>query len=459
MHREIALMSLSFFVVGDIGEAGNPRRAVAQAMAHMLKTRQVEAAFVLATGDNFYECRSEEQFQNSFSVLEAEMLDAVPLPWYFALGNHDIKSEGARLHTENWHAREKGSGEAQALPSWRFRCPSSTYSVAEDWREVSGSSSVWDPSLLNIFVVNTNKSKGALNFLGLWPGSLKAGTLTWDEQKCWLRNQLDSSSAAWNFVVGHHPIEFIPMSYIEHGIPGVKFLTAGFMKGHQVSRIRRKGLRDVVVQGGTDVYLCGHQHLMAHLVRRGEERRPWRGGGPGSGTLEYWIIGSSSKLEQDIDDFVVADNDDSHGAEISEEEQSAPPATMDLGITDDQPDPQACTPAASYQTLACCCAPQAESSAESTDLPEQTVEGDVAESHSPEVGHRAEANAGRSATSWAEKTINRLSEKMSTMWYEEQIGFAVVKVTHTELSVCFYGVRGSVNCPEVQLLHQSTKRK
>ena len=32
-------------------------------------------------------------------------------------------------------------------------------------------------------------------------------------------------------VAGHHPIELIPQSFLEHAIPGVYFLTSGFMKG------------------------------------------------------------------------------------------------------------------------------------------------------------------------------------------------------------------------------------
>ena len=54
-------------------------------------------------------------------------------------------------------------------------------------------------------------------------------------------------------MVGHHPIEYIPISFLEHGLPGVQWLTAGFMKGHLTSRMRQTAMRDVIVQGGADI--------------------------------------------------------------------------------------------------------------------------------------------------------------------------------------------------------------
>eukprot|EP01043_Picozoa_sp_COSAG02_P123962 COSAG02_NODE_60989_length_269_cov_6.105882_1_plen_47_part_01 len=43
------------------------------------------------------------------------------------------------------------------------------------------------------------------------------------------------------------------------------------MKGHATSKMRQKGMWDVVIAAGADVYLCGHQHLMAHLKRKPED--------------------------------------------------------------------------------------------------------------------------------------------------------------------------------------------
>ena len=51
---------------------------------------------------------------------------------------------------------------------WHFRCPRSFYRVADDWNEHAvGQLRRWDEDLLDICVINTNKSKGVLNFLGV----------------------------------------------------------------------------------------------------------------------------------------------------------------------------------------------------------------------------------------------------------------------------------------------------
>ena len=62
-------------------------------------------------------------------------------------------------------------------------------------------------------------------------------------------------------------------------------------------------MRDVIVKARANLYLCGHQHLMAHFERKPEQRSRPRGGGTGDGSMHYVIVGSSSKLEQDIEDF------------------------------------------------------------------------------------------------------------------------------------------------------------
>lgn len=85
-----------------------------------------------------------------------------------------------------------------------------------------------------VLILNTNKTKGVLNFLGLSKGSLEESEMSWGDQKDWLQEHLQSSSAAWKVpawhqsfqtleihlqvVVGHHPIELIPHSFVEHGV-------------------------------------------------------------------------------------------------------------------------------------------------------------------------------------------------------------------------------------------------
>ena len=81
---EPKLRECRFFVVGDIGAPGSPRVAVARAIAAQLQ--ELQASFVVATGDNFYSCKNNKQFRESFETLRSEMMDMVNLPWYFVMG-------------------------------------------------------------------------------------------------------------------------------------------------------------------------------------------------------------------------------------------------------------------------------------------------------------------------------------------------------------------------------------
>ena len=60
---------------------------------------------MLTMGDNFYDCSKREAFAREFEILKREMMEVVPLPWYFILGNHDVKGTGAELHTKEFHAK------------------------------------------------------------------------------------------------------------------------------------------------------------------------------------------------------------------------------------------------------------------------------------------------------------------------------------------------------------------
>ena len=82
---------LHFLVVGDWGQASEPQRQVAGAMAQV--AGQGGARFVISTGDNFYPrgvgSVSDPQFRDAFEeVYAAPSLQA---PWYVVLGNHDYE--------------------------------------------------------------------------------------------------------------------------------------------------------------------------------------------------------------------------------------------------------------------------------------------------------------------------------------------------------------------------------
>ena len=155
------------------------------------------------------------------------------------------------------------------------------------------------PGLLEVFVINTNKLSKALPRAALGPA---AGFYTardaqwWKQQKESLRRRLAASPARWKVVVGHHPCEFVPCSVLEHRTPLVRYFAATFMRGGRKSRARRQGLSHVIGRQA-DLYLCGHQHLLASLSLdpRGAALPP------DECRCHFAIVGASSQLDDDPD--------------------------------------------------------------------------------------------------------------------------------------------------------------
>ena len=112
---------LRFFVVGDIGEPGPERARVADAMGALLKEHQV--SFVLTTGDNSYKTAGFDDA--AFERLERDMLQKVPLPWLFTLGNHDVKPAGWDWHRTRHGATSHGAGADGG--GWSWHCPAPAY--------------------------------------------------------------------------------------------------------------------------------------------------------------------------------------------------------------------------------------------------------------------------------------------------------------------------------------------
>eukprot|EP00754_Rhynchopus_humris_P009877 Rhum_TRINITY_DN14096_c4_g1::Rhum_TRINITY_DN14096_c4_g1_i1::g.67420::m.67420/K14379/ACP5; tartrate-resistant acid phosphatase type 5 len=312
---DAAETSLVFYVVGDIGFPGAGRAAVADAMRTLYDATPPAARplFVMTTGDNLYEKvggtkRGEADETAVFEALRAEMLSKLPLPWFFALGNHDVGE-----HEWAWHRRAWNEGADDRSPGegWQFVAPAPCYSVNAAYEATQSKASevadrVLPPGLVDVVVVNTNKYNRVARAPGAGEGG--AGTGWWGTQKKWARSELKRSGARWRVCVGHHPIEYIPESMMEHVVPGIRYLPSTFMKGGPRSRLKGTSMRDVIAEG-SDIYLSGHQHLMAHFKRAAE------GPDDKKASCEYCVVGSSSKLEDGVgapsDDERLSDSESS----------------------------------------------------------------------------------------------------------------------------------------------------
>ncbi|KAJ9455819.1 hypothetical protein DIPPA_16773 [Diplonema papillatum] len=172
--------------------------------------------------------------------------------------------------------------------TWHWLLPGPMYSANETLRfHQSRTPQLFTPAEVDSFdaavelvVLNTNKYNRVACAGGICPGGG-----WWGAQKKYVTRRLEGSSARWKVVVGHHPIEYIPFSILEHKIPGIRYFSTTFMKGGPASRLRGTSLRDHIV-AKADLYCSGHQHLMAHLRNR---------------NTEYCIVGNSAKIESAAD--------------------------------------------------------------------------------------------------------------------------------------------------------------
>lgn len=239
---EITPDALSFLVIGDWGRHGEyNQRRVAAAMDST--ARKLEAAFVLATGDNFYPegVASVDDPAWKASFEDVYTGHAIHENWYVALGNHDYQ----------------GNAQAQidySRRSRRWQMPARYFSVKK---------TADDGATLEIFILDTNPFiKEYRDEIENYPQIAQQDTVA---QRQWLDSALTASTAQWKLVAGHH-----------HVYSGGKRDTNADLEPFLVPRLERHGVA---------AYICGHEHVLQHIRRPGQ-------------TMEYFISGAGSDVRK-----------------------------------------------------------------------------------------------------------------------------------------------------------------
>lgn len=70
----------------------------------------------------------------------------------------------------------------------------------------------------------------------------------WDAQLAWLRNELESSTAKWKIVLGHHPVN---SDYVRNT--------------HDSERFRNMNKLSKIIESSANIYLSGHDHSLQIL--------------------------------------------------------------------------------------------------------------------------------------------------------------------------------------------------
>lgn len=213
---------LAFLAMGDWGRDGAfNQREVAQAMG--VAGAELNSAFVLALGDNFYEdgvqTVDDAQWRTSFEDIYTA--PSLQTPWYVALGNHD------------YHGRPEAE-IAYTAKSHRWRMPARYYVQ---------SLTAPDGATVDIFVTDTSPMVREY-----WEGA-KPKTKVQDQdvpaQLAWLEAALKKSTADWKIATGHHPM----YSGGEHG-PTPELIAQ---------------VKPLFERYGVRVYLSGHDHDLQHI--------------------------------------------------------------------------------------------------------------------------------------------------------------------------------------------------
>lgn len=232
---------LSFMVVGDWGRDGAfYQRQVATAMSHF-----GESAFVVTTGDNFYQrgvrSISDRKWETSFERIYPD----VPQRWYAVLGNHDYG----------------GSVEAQIAKSFhhsQWRMPDYWFDMRLDAYGHPG---------VHLFFINTVVWRGREKFPYSFLGS-RVRKSDQRKQREWLQSRLAGSNAPIKIVFGHHPVYSVRTQGSYYGMADLDAL---------------------LFDNGVTAYVNGHDHCMYHI-----SAPDWRGRAAGS--IHYICSGAGSQM-------------------------------------------------------------------------------------------------------------------------------------------------------------------
>lgn len=206
---------LNFLVLGDWGRNGEPdQTAVATQMG--IAAQAMDAKFIIAVGDNFYEdgvsSVDDPQWQSSFE--KVYVAPSLQVPWWVALGNHD------------YH----GNCDAQiaySKTSKRWNMPARYFTRTE---KIDADNAV------DFFFLDTMPMATFDADEMKFHGNVKHESVP--EQMAWFESVLKTSTAPWKIVIGHHPVfsggEHGDTPYIvEHVLPLLeKYKVQAYFNGH-----------------------------------------------------------------------------------------------------------------------------------------------------------------------------------------------------------------------------------
>jgi len=214
---------LSFLVISDWGGKGGTNQvAVAEQMGRT--AQNLKSRFVITCGDNYHgngiDSAESPRWKSEYE--EIYKAPSLGIPWYPTLGNHDNRGNAA---AEIEYSQK----------SARWKMPARYYTQTE---KIDGTNEALFVHLdTSPFISAYRKAGAAYHVRDQDPKA----------QLAWLESVLADSRARWKIVVGHHPI-----------------YAAASKHGDTKELI--DALLPVLLKHGVQIYFCGHDHVLQHLV-------------------------------------------------------------------------------------------------------------------------------------------------------------------------------------------------
>jgi len=220
--------ALSFIVMGDWGRNGeNYQKEVAAGMGKA--AHDLGAAFVIATGDNFYPygVQSIQDYHWIASYENIYTAQSLHVKWYPVLGNHDYASNpDAQVEYSKISSR-------WSMPS---RYYSKTFTIGTDTILIA---------FLDTDPIEKQLRGASYDSVKYVPGAV-------EKQQLWLENLFTYSKAKWKIAVGHHPL-----------------YTGGWRKDSEDTKRMKAFLEPIFTKYKADVYIAGHEHHLEYTKPKG----------------------------------------------------------------------------------------------------------------------------------------------------------------------------------------------
>jgi len=236
--------SLIFFAIGDWGDRYNTNKLALVMNSFISENENFKPSFILSLGDNFYPSGVSGVQDPVWKEMWEEPFLKYPnlrVPWRAVLGNHDYQTDpDAQIEFTR----------CSHNPGKLWYLPSRVYKFTESASKCS----------IDFFAIDTN---GAQGHVRRDYKKLNMAQELWVYRE-WLSNELKNSTSQWKIVFAHHPLY---TKGTHHGTIArcIRDETythrAGVSKGYDLEK--------VLIQGGVNLYISGHEHVSQQKVANG----------------------------------------------------------------------------------------------------------------------------------------------------------------------------------------------